>query len=145
LKALFEQVAKPLAEPATRGSWYRTWRVLAVDGTTFDVPDTPENAGRFGRPGSARSAMSGGRAAFPQVRVVAVAECGTHAIVAATLGPITTAEATLAREFFPGLGEGRAADRRPGVHGAAVMAGGIGERDGSVVAGACQRRAAGAP
>ncbi|HUQ57759.1 transposase, partial [Lentzea sp.] len=63
LKALSEQVAKPLAEPATRGSWYRTWRVPAVDGTPFDVPDTPENAGRFGRPGNARSAASGGRAA----------------------------------------------------------------------------------
>ena len=37
LKALFEQVAKPLAAPTTRGSWYRSWRVLAVDGTTFDV------------------------------------------------------------------------------------------------------------
>lgn len=106
LKALFEQVAKPLAEPATRGSWYRHWRVLAIDGTVFDTPDTPDNAERFGRPGSARSAALGDRAAFPQVRVVAVAECGTHAIVAATLGPITKAEATLARGLFPGVGEG---------------------------------------
>jgi hypothetical protein len=40
------------------------------------------------------------------VRVVAVAECGTHAIVAATLGPITKAEATLARDLFVGLGKG---------------------------------------
>ncbi|MEU4740932.1 IS4 family transposase [Actinosynnema sp. NPDC023658] len=106
LKALFEQVAKPLAEPTTRGSWYRTWRVLAVDGTTFDAPDTPENVERFGRPGSGRAAARGDRAAFPQVRVVAVAECGTHAITAATLGPITVAEATLARDLFSGLGRG---------------------------------------
>ncbi|WNV90351.1 IS4 family transposase [Umezawaea sp. Da 62-37] len=106
LKALFEQVAKPLASPATRGSWYRTWRVLAIDGTTFDVPDTPENTQRFGRPGSGRAAAQGDRAAFPQVRVVAVAECGTHAIVAATLGSITKAEATLSRELLPGLAKG---------------------------------------
>ncbi|MEU4449665.1 IS4 family transposase [Actinosynnema sp. NPDC050801] len=106
LKALFEQVAKPLAEPTTRGSWYRSWRVLAVDGTTFDAPDTPENVERFGRPGSGRAAARGDRAAFPQVRVVAVAECGTHAIVAATLGPITKAEATLAQDLLPGLGRG---------------------------------------
>ncbi|MGH7748331.1 MAG: IS4 family transposase, partial [Candidatus Dormibacteria bacterium] len=106
LKALFEQVAKPLAGPATRGLWYRSWRVLAIDGTSFDAPDTPENVERFGRPGSARAAARGDRAAFPQVRVVAVAECGTHAIVAATLGPITKAEATLARELFGGLGRG---------------------------------------
>jgi hypothetical protein len=39
--------------------------------------------------------------------VVAVAECGTHAIVAATVGPITKAEATLAREWLPGLGKGQ--------------------------------------
>jgi len=106
LKALFEQVARPLAEPSTRGSWYRHWRVLAIDGTTFDVPDTAENAERFGRPGSGRSAARGDRAAFPQVRVVAVAECGTHAITAATLGPITKAEATLAKGLFSALGEG---------------------------------------
>ncbi|HEX6340861.1 IS4 family transposase [Umezawaea sp.] len=106
LKALFEQVAKPLAGPTTRGSWYRNWRVLAIDGTTFDVPDTPENTQRFGRPGSGRAAARGDRAAFPQVRVVAVAECGTHAIVAATLGPITKAEATLGRELFSGLRKG---------------------------------------
>src|ERR1700761_6568710 len=51
LKALFEQVAKPLARPATAGSWYRSWHVLAIDGTTFDVPDTQENTERLGRPG----------------------------------------------------------------------------------------------
>jgi hypothetical protein len=106
LKVLFEQVARPLARPATPGSWYRDWRVLAIDGTTFDVPDTPENAERFGRPGSSRSAARGDRAAFPQVRVVAVAECGTHAITAATLGACTVAEATLARDLFAGLGKG---------------------------------------
>jgi len=77
LKSLFEQVAKPLAGPATGGSWYRSWRVLAIDGTTFDAPDTPDNVERFGRPGSARAAVRGDRAAFPQVRVVAVAECGS--------------------------------------------------------------------
>ncbi|WP_436501264.1 IS4 family transposase [Actinokineospora sp. HUAS TT18] len=106
MKALFEQVARPLARPATPGSWYRDWRVLAIDGTTFDVPDTPENTERFGRPGSSRSAARGDRAAFPQVRVVAVAECGTHAITAATLGACTVAEATLARDLFAGLGKG---------------------------------------
>lgn len=106
LKLLFEQVVGPLARPVTAGSWYRCWRVLAVDGTTFDVPDTEENSQRFGRPGSGRAAARGERAAFPQVRVVAVAECGTHAITAATLGPCTLAEATLARQLFAGVGKG---------------------------------------
>jgi Transposase DDE domain. len=104
MKALFEHVAKPLARPATAGAWYRRWHVLAIDGTTFDVPDSDENVERFGRPGSHRAAERGDRAAFPQVRVVAIAECGTHAITAAAVGACTVAEATLAPEVFAGLG-----------------------------------------
>lgn len=104
MKSLFEQVAKPLARPVTAGAWYRRWHVLAIDGTTFDVPDSDENVERFGRPGSSRSSERGDRAAFPQVRVVAIAECGTHAITAAAVGACTVAEATLAPEVFAGLG-----------------------------------------
>lgn len=63
------------------------------------------NVQRFGRPGSSRAAERGDRAAFPQVRVVAVAECGTHAIIAAAMGPCTVAEATLAPDVFAGLGQ----------------------------------------
>ncbi|WP_020124821.1 IS4 family transposase [Streptomyces canus] len=102
LKALFEQVAGPVATQATPGAWYRSWRLMAVDGTTFDVPDSDENGARFGRAKTHR----GERSAFPQVRVVALAECGTHAITHATLGPFTTAESVLAQELFPALGSG---------------------------------------
>jgi hypothetical protein len=100
LKALFEQTAKPMATESTVGAWYGRWRLMAVDGTTFDVPDSEENNARFGRPTTHR----GERTAFPQVRVVALAECGTHAITHAALGPFTTAESVLARELFPALG-----------------------------------------
>jgi hypothetical protein len=65
--------------------------VLAVDGTTLDVPDSPANAQAFGRPTTHR----GERTAFPQVRVLGLAECGTHAIIAAVLGPLATGETTL--------------------------------------------------
>ena len=58
---------------------------MAVDGTVFDVPDSEENAAYFGRPKTHRTE----RCAFPQVRVVALAECGAHAITAAALGPRT--------------------------------------------------------
>jgi hypothetical protein len=50
LQALFATVARPLATPATRGAWYRGWRLLSLDGTTLDVADTPGNAAAFGRP-----------------------------------------------------------------------------------------------
>jgi len=94
LRALFEQAARPLAEPTTRGAWYRDWRVLALDGTTLDMADTPANADAFGRAGSGRGE---GQGAFPQVRVVGLVECGTHAVIDAALGPYRTGEQTLAR------------------------------------------------
>jgi Insertion element 4 transposase N-terminal len=51
LRALFDTVCRPMAAEATAGAFYRQWRLVAVDGTTFDLPDTPANAGFFGRPG----------------------------------------------------------------------------------------------
>jgi Insertion element 4 transposase N-terminal len=55
LRALFMEVARPLATPATKGAWYRGWRLVALDGTTLDVPDTPANVAAFGRPGGGRA------------------------------------------------------------------------------------------
>jgi hypothetical protein len=92
LARLFVEVARPLATPDTTGAWYRGWRLLAIDGTCLDVADTPANDQAFGRPATHR----GEWAAFPQVRLVAVAECGTHAIIQATMGPLAKGETTLA-------------------------------------------------
>lgn len=103
LRALFAAVCRPLATEASPGAFYRSWRLVAVDGTTFDVPDTAANAGFFGRPGSARGA---GKGAFPQVRVAALGECGTHAIFAAALGPLAEHETELARRLFTCLRAG---------------------------------------
>jgi Insertion element 4 transposase N-terminal/Transposase DDE domain len=91
LQALFERTAGPLATPATPGAWYRDWRLVVVDGTTLDVADTPANTTAFGRPKTHR----GEQTAFPQVRLVGVAECGTHALMAAAMGPLTKGETTL--------------------------------------------------
>jgi hypothetical protein len=97
LQVLFNQAARPLASEGTRGAFYRRWRVMSLDGTCLDVADTPANAGVFGRPGSSRGERAG---AFPQLRLVGLAECGTHAVVAAALGPDTTSEAALADELL---------------------------------------------
>jgi hypothetical protein len=102
LRRLFEQAAVPLATPATIGAWLGRWRLMAIDGVTLDVPDTADNAAAFGRPGS-RTGQGG---AFPQVRVVGLGECGTHAIVAADLGPITMGERELAEGVLPDMEEG---------------------------------------
>jgi hypothetical protein len=102
VRRLFVEVARPLATERTAGAWYRGLRVVAIDGTTLDVPDTVANAAAFGRPATHR----GERTAFPQVRVLALAECGTHAIIAAVLGPLATGETTLAPGLFARLGAG---------------------------------------
>jgi transposase IS4-like protein/DDE family transposase len=101
LRALFAAVVRPLATPATQGAWYRGWRLLSLDGTTLDVADTPGNAAAFGRPAASR-----GGSAFPQVRLLGLAECGTHAIIDATLGPYATGELSLAPTLRRSLGAG---------------------------------------
>jgi Insertion element 4 transposase N-terminal/Transposase DDE domain len=103
LKVLFARVCRPVAGKSTAGAWYRSWRLVAVDGTTFDLPDTDANAAFFGRPGSSRGQKRG---AFPQARVAAVVECGTHAVFAAGAGPLAAHETALARRLFDRLSAG---------------------------------------
>jgi Insertion element 4 transposase N-terminal/Transposase DDE domain len=103
LRLLFEQAAQPLATEETQGACYRGLRVVALDGTCLDVADTPANAAAFGRPGTSRGLGVG---AFPQVRLVGLAECGTHAITRVAIGPCTTGETTLAPQVLEGLGPG---------------------------------------
>jgi hypothetical protein len=103
LRALFQATVRPLATGATRGGWYRGLRLVAMDGATLDVPDTAENDEYFGRPGSGRGA---GKGAFPQIRLVGVAECGTHAMFAVAIGRYATPERTLARQVLPAVGPG---------------------------------------
>jgi len=103
LRLLFEAVAGPLATEATRGAFYREWRLLSLDGTCLDVADTPENEQEFGRPGTGRGQRVG---AFPQLRLVALSETGTHAICAAAMGPLKSSENELADRLLGGLGDG---------------------------------------
>ena len=103
LRALFEQVAAPLAEARTGGAFCGDLRLMAIDGTTFDLADTKDNEEAFGRPGTGRGE---GRGAFPQLRAVALAECGTHAIVEVALGPVRTGEGTLAAQLWERLEPG---------------------------------------
>ena len=102
LQVLFSKVAAPLATAETPGVWLGGRRLIAIDGTCLDVADTAENSDFFGRPG----VMKGEQAAFPQARVVAVAECGTHAIIDAAVGTYTTPENTLAGQVIDRLQPG---------------------------------------
>src|SRR5215204_578912 len=83
LVALFKRVCtKPLAEPETTPEAFLFGlRLMAVDGTVLDLPDTPENVRAFGKRHSPR-----GTSAWPQARVVAISECATHAVCEAGCG-----------------------------------------------------------
>jgi hypothetical protein len=103
LRALFEQVAVPLAERSTMGAFYRDWRLVSIDGTCVDVADTPSNEQEFGRPGSGRGEKL---SAFPQLRLVGLGECGTHALFAVAVGPISDDERKLAAGSLDALDDG---------------------------------------
>src|SRR5947199_2550961 len=101
LRRLYERLARPVATPATKGAWYREWRLVSLDGSCLDVADTAENGAAFGRPGAGR-----GESAFPQVRFVALVENGTHVLFGARLGSFAEGETTLAHDTVPALGPG---------------------------------------
>lgn len=86
--ALFRLICRPMATPETQGAFLFGLRVMAIDGSTEDVPDTAENAAVFGR----HSGGERGDSAFPQTQCVYLAECGTHAIVDAGFWPCHTDE-----------------------------------------------------
>lgn len=99
LQGLFARVAVPLGSPDTPGVWLAGRRMVAIDGTCLDVADTPANDTHFGRPG----VNKGEKSAFPQARLVALAECGTHAMFAAKIGAYRDGEATLAEPLLDAL------------------------------------------
>jgi hypothetical protein len=103
LRALYERAARTLATPGSAGAFCGELRLMAIDGTTLDLPDTAANEAEFGRPGSGRGE---GRAAFPQLRAVGLAECGTHAITGCALGPIKDGEGALATKLWGSLEPG---------------------------------------
>jgi hypothetical protein len=84
---LHEQVVRPVATCATRGAWYRQWRLVSLDGSCLDVADTEENCRVFGRPAASR-----GASAFPQLRFVALVENGTHVLFGARPGRFAEGE-----------------------------------------------------
>jgi hypothetical protein len=101
MRQLHEVVVKPVAVEATRGAWYRGWRLVSLDGSTMEVADEKENQRAFGRPSASR-----GSTAFPQIRFVSLVENGTHILFGTRLGSYTTGEITLARDALGSLQRG---------------------------------------
>lgn len=113
VETIVRQVIQPVASPDTRGAWYREWRLVAFDGTTFTVPDTEENDAQFGRPGSGRG---DGKGAYPQAQAACLVELGTHAVFDARLEPYRVSENTLIEEMFTSLCPGMLALADRGIY-----------------------------
>lgn len=95
LVALFRLVCRPCATPAMPGAFLFGRRVLALDSTKIDVADTPANEAAFGRHRAWR-----GTSAWPQLRLVLLAECGTHAVCDAGVWPGNVDEGRAGRRLL---------------------------------------------
>src|SRR3954451_1857572 len=96
LRLLFERLRGPRAAPATPGAFAFGRRLVAWDSTGIDAPDTAANAAAFGRAGGA---------GHPQLRLLALLECGTHALLGAVFDGFDRAsEHALARRMIDRLG-----------------------------------------
>jgi hypothetical protein len=98
LRQLHDELVKPVAVRSTRGAWYRNWRLVSLDGSTFDVADEKANQDAFSRPGASR-----GSSAYPQIRFVSLVENGTHVLFGSQMDGYRTGEITLAKAVLPRL------------------------------------------
>ena len=103
MSQLFHQLVQPMATEDTLGAFLNGLRIVVIDGTCFDIPDSDENARVFGRP----SSRSGTQPAFPKVRLVILIEAGTHLIFDALMCPYRMGERArslkLLRSVEPGM------------------------------------------
>jgi hypothetical protein len=79
-----------LATPKTPSAFHRNLRLMALDGFVADLPDSQANR-LFGYPQGGRTPGM-----FPQARIVAMCEAGTHVFWRWLIKPITTSEAAMA-------------------------------------------------
>ena len=106
LRLLFERTAGLVADPGTPGAFWRGLHLVSLDGTTVDVQDTEANWEHFGGPSTKDASGKRLRGAFPQARLLALAECGTRALIAAACGAYSAGEKTLTAGLLPRLGPG---------------------------------------
>lgn len=101
IQQLHDDIVKPIAVESTKGAWYRSWRLVSLDGSTLDIADEKKNEKAFARPAASR-----GSSAFPQLRFVSLVENGTHVLFGTRMENIKTGEITLAKEVLASLEKG---------------------------------------
>ena len=117
MSQLFVRTVRPLATSETPGAFLGGLRVMAVDGTVLDVPDSKANARVFGYPGS----RPGTQAAFPKVRLVMLVEAGTHLIVDALMCPYRIGERVRAKKLLRSVAPGMLLMWDRGLHSYAMV------------------------
>ena len=101
VRQLHDDVVRPVAVAATKGAWYRAWRLISIDGSTLDVAGEKGNNEAFGRPGASR-----GESAYPKIRFVSLVENGTHVLFGSRMADYATSEVALAKTVLSSLGKG---------------------------------------
>lgn len=101
VRQLHDEIVQPIATESTKGAWYKTWRLVSLDGSTLDVADEKCNEEAFGRPSSSR-----GCSAYPKIRFVSLVENGTHVLFGTRMDRYKTGENTIAREVLGYLRKG---------------------------------------
>jgi hypothetical protein len=99
LVVLAQDVVKLLADPTTPDAFYRGMRLMALDSFVVDIPDMPANDRVFGRPTGSRS-----DGAFPQARVAALCEAGTHVMYRWLIKPMRIDERPMANVLLRFVG-----------------------------------------
>jgi hypothetical protein len=97
---LFRMLCDAWTHPRSDENRWRGLSVWAVDGTKFNLPDTPDNRAWFGVMNSGF-----GASAYPMLRVVALMEARTHLLSAVRISPIGEHERHLADDMWPEIPE----------------------------------------
>lgn len=99
LAELVQRCCLPMAEARFHPeAFFRGLRIVAIDGSNFELPDEADNDANFGRPGS-RTGVAG----YPQAQCAVLVECRTHAILAANIGPYRASEWEVCRPLLATL------------------------------------------
>jgi hypothetical protein len=101
IERLYREIVKPIAARRSPGAFFRSWRVVSLDGSTLEVADSDANEKAFGRPGASR-----GKSAYPQIRFVTLLENGTHVLFGAVMDAFHVGEITLAMKVLGRLKRG---------------------------------------
>lgn len=117
MSQLFHQLVRPMATDETLGAFLNGLRIVVIDGTCFDVPDSDENARVFGRPSSRPKTQ----AAFPKVRLVILVEAGTHLIFDALMCPYRIGERVRALRLLRSVTSGMLLMWDRGLHSYAMV------------------------